>query len=84
MTELLISILIWFLAGAAAFSVMGAGNKQGWKDILFGFIGAIVGGWLFSLLGIGVGYGLIGVFIVAFVGACLAIFIARRIFQANV
>jgi len=41
-------------------------------DIVVGIIGAIVGGWLAGLLGLG-SYGLIGTIVVAFIGACILI-----------
>jgi uncharacterized membrane protein YeaQ/YmgE (transglycosylase-associated protein family) len=41
-----------------------------------------VGGWLFGLLGIGAGGGLIGSVIVAFIGAVILIWITRLIKKA--
>lgn len=78
MAELLISLLIWLAAGAVAFAIMG-GSKKWYVDLGFGFLGAVLGGWLFSLLGVSVGWGLIGAFIVALVGAVIAIWIARQL-----
>jgi uncharacterized membrane protein YeaQ/YmgE (transglycosylase-associated protein family) len=47
-------------------------------DIIVGIIGAFIGGWLFSLLGVGAG-GLVGSIIVAFIGACILIAILRAV-----
>ncbi len=92
MAELLIAIIVALLAGAAAFAVMGGGNQVWWKDLIFGFIGGILGSWLFSLLGLGsttLGVGgvvgtMIAMFIPAFVGALIAIWVLRQVFKANV
>ncbi len=44
-------------------------------NIVVGVIGALIGGWVFDLLGIGVGNGLIGSLITALVGAILLLWI---------
>jgi uncharacterized membrane protein YeaQ/YmgE (transglycosylase-associated protein family) len=51
-------------------------------DILIGMVGAVLGGWVFSILGIFPGFGLIGSVLVAFVGACLLLWIVRLIKKA--
>jgi uncharacterized membrane protein YeaQ/YmgE (transglycosylase-associated protein family) len=51
-------------------------------DILIGMVGAILGGWVFGLLGIFPGFGLIGSILVAFVGACILLWIVRLIKKA--
>jgi uncharacterized membrane protein YeaQ/YmgE (transglycosylase-associated protein family) len=78
--------LIWFLliglaAGWLAGMVMKGGGYGLVGDLIIGVIGAFLGGWLFSALGIGAG-GLIGALITAFVGACLLIFLLRVIKRA--
>jgi uncharacterized membrane protein YeaQ/YmgE (transglycosylase-associated protein family) len=40
-------------------------------DVILGILGAFVGGWVFGLLGLGAGGGMIGSIIVAFIGACI-------------
>jgi uncharacterized membrane protein YeaQ/YmgE (transglycosylase-associated protein family) len=47
-------------------------------DLVIGVIGALVGGFLFSLLGLS-SSGFIGSLITAVVGAIMLLFIARRI-----
>ncbi|OLD83167.1 MAG: hypothetical protein AUG54_02145, partial [Ktedonobacter sp. 13_1_20CM_4_53_7] len=81
LADLSLSSLIWWLivgliAGALAGLVMRGGGYGIVGDIIVGIIGAVIGGWIFSLLGIGAG-GLIGSIIVAFVGACILIAILR-------
>ncbi len=51
-------------------------------DIVIGMIGAVVGGWVFSILGIWPGGGFIGSIIVAFVGAVIVIWLSRVLKQA--
>lgn len=81
-----VSALIWFLlvgliAGWLAGQVMKGGGYGVVGDMIVGVIGALLGGWLFSMLGISAG-GLIGSIIVAFVGACVLIFLLRVIKRA--
>ena len=83
LADLSLSSLIWWLivgliAGALAGLVMRGGGYGIVGDIIVGIIGAVIGGWIFSLLGIGAG-GLIGSIIVAFVGACILIAILRAV-----
>ncbi|MDR2012822.1 MAG: GlsB/YeaQ/YmgE family stress response membrane protein [Rhodanobacter sp.] len=48
-------------------------------DIIVGVVGAVLGGFLFSALGISAGGGLIGALIVATIGAVILIFLLRLI-----
>jgi uncharacterized membrane protein YeaQ/YmgE (transglycosylase-associated protein family) len=48
-------------------------------DIVMGIIGAFVGGFLASLLGLSGSAGLIGSIVVAFIGACVLIAIVRAL-----
>jgi len=78
-----LTALIWFLligliAGWLAGLVMKGGGYGIVGDMIVGVIGALLGGWLFSLVGISAG-GLIGSIIVAFIGACVLILILRAI-----
>ena len=52
-------------------------------DIVLGMLGAILGGWIFSMLGIGAGGGLIGGIVVAFVGAVALVAITRALKRAG-
>jgi len=51
-------------------------------DIGLGILGGIVGGWIFGLLGIWPGGGLIGSIIVAFVGAVILVWLTRQLKKA--
>ena len=74
-------ILIGLVAGWLAGQVMKGGGYGVLGDIIVGILGALLGGWLFGVLGIGAG-GLIGSLIVAFIGACILIFLVRLIKRA--
>ena len=78
-------ILGWIVLGAAAgwvaSIVMGTNAKMGAiANIIVGIIGAFIGGFIFSKLG---GYGVTGFnlysFGVATAGACVLLFIAKRV-----
>ena len=48
-------------------------------DIVVGIVGAFIGGWLASFLGLGDSYGLIGSIVIAFIGACILIAILHAV-----
>jgi len=75
--------LIWWLvvglvAGWATGKIMKGGGYGPIVDIVLGIAGAIVGGHLLGFLGIH-GAGLIGSILVATLGACLLVWVARKI-----
>jgi uncharacterized membrane protein YeaQ/YmgE (transglycosylase-associated protein family) len=74
-------ILIGLVAGFLAGQVMKGGGYGVLGDIIVGILGALLGGWLFGMLGIG-GGGLIGSLVVAFIGACILIWLVRLIKRA--
>ncbi len=79
--------LIWWcivggIAGFLAGKVMKGGGFGVMMDIIVGVVGAIIGGWVFGLLGIFNGGGIIVSIIVAFVGACILLWIIRLIKKA--
>ena len=83
LADLSLSAVIWWLvvgliAGFLASLVMRGGGYGIVGDIIVGIIGAFIGGWLFSLLGIGSG-GFIGSIIIAFIGACILIALLRLV-----
>jgi len=83
LADISVTTVIWWLivgliAGFLASVVMRGGGYGIVGDIIVGLIGAFIGGWLFSLIGVGSG-GLIGSIIVAFIGACILIFLLRLI-----
>jgi len=74
---------VWFiLIGIAAGFLAGTAVKGGGfgllGDLIVGIIGALLGGWLFSLAGVGAG-GLIGQLVVATVGAVVFLLILRLV-----
>jgi len=82
MSGLLWWILIGLIAGFLAGKVMKGGGFGVLMDILIGIAGSILGGWLFGMLGIFPGGGLIGSVLVAFVGACILLWLVRLIKKA--
>lgn len=69
-------IIIGLIAGWLA-GVVGRGRGFGClADIILGLIGAIIGGWIFTKLGIQAG-GVLGSLAAAFVGAVVLVAIAR-------
>lgn len=81
-------IIIGALAGAFARRIMGAKDKPLWNDMLLGLVGAIIGGFLTSLLSVDTSQAsgnntilnLVITFVVATGGAVILIFIGRKIF----
>ena len=72
-------IIVGLVAGWLAGQLMKGGGYGLLADIVLGMLGGIVGGWLFSALGIWPDWqgGMIGAVIVAFVGAVVLVFITR-------
>lgn len=75
--------IVWFLliglaAGWLAGQIMKGGGYGLVGDLIVGVIGAIIGGFLFPLVGIH-GTGLLGQLLVATGGAVLLIFILRNV-----
>jgi uncharacterized membrane protein YeaQ/YmgE (transglycosylase-associated protein family) len=82
----MIGNLIWWaivggIAGFFAGKVMKGGGFGVLMDIVVGIIGAMIGGWLFGMIGIFSG-GLIGSILIAFVGACILLWLVRMIKRA--
>jgi uncharacterized membrane protein YeaQ/YmgE (transglycosylase-associated protein family) len=71
-------IIVGLIAGWLAGKVMKGGGYGVLVDIILGILGALVGGWVFGLLGFHAG-GLIGTIIVAFVGAVILVWIVRKL-----
>jgi uncharacterized membrane protein YeaQ/YmgE (transglycosylase-associated protein family) len=75
-------IIVGLIAGFLAGKVMRGGGFGVLMDIVIGIVGAMIGGWVFGLLGIFPGGGLIGSVLVAFVGACILLWLVRLIKKA--
>src|SRR5215472_16531615 len=76
MDGLLYWLIVGLIAGWLAGVVMKGGGYGIAMDIVLGVLGAVVGGWIFSMLGLG-SVGLIGGIIVAFVGAVALVAVTR-------
>jgi uncharacterized membrane protein YeaQ/YmgE (transglycosylase-associated protein family) len=72
-------IIIGGIAGWLAGNIMKGGGFGLGMNIVLGIIGSVVGGWLFSLLGLSTNEGLIGSLITALAGAVLILFVGRLI-----
>lgn len=74
------SLLIWIILGGLAGWLAGQLTKgRGYGclgNVLLGIVGSVVGGWLFSLIGLRV-VGGVGSFVAAVVGAIIVIAIAQ-------
>jgi uncharacterized membrane protein YeaQ/YmgE (transglycosylase-associated protein family) len=75
-------ILIGLAAGWLAGQVMKGGGYGLLGDLIVGVLGALLGGWLFGVLGIFPGGGRLGSLLVAFIGACILIFLLRLLRRA--
>jgi uncharacterized membrane protein YeaQ/YmgE (transglycosylase-associated protein family) len=72
-------LIVGLVAGVLASLVVGGGYGL-IGDIIIGIVGAFVGGWIFRALGVSSPFGgLGGVIFVAFIGACVLLFLLRVI-----
>jgi uncharacterized membrane protein YeaQ/YmgE (transglycosylase-associated protein family) len=83
LADVSLAAVVWWLvvglvAGFLASAVMRGGGYGVVGDIIVGIVGAFIGGFLMSLLGLG-GSGIIWTIIVAFIGACVLIAILRAV-----
>ena len=77
--DLLTWLIVGLVAGVLASFVMGGGFGI-IGDIIIGILGAFIGGWLFSRLGVGTPFaGLAGTIFVAFIGAVVLLFLIRLV-----
>ena len=74
--NILVSIITGGIAGWLAGIIMRS-NHNVLINVLRGLAGGAVGGFILTLLGI-YAYGFLGNILVAIIGACLLIFIAKR------
>ena len=71
-------IVVGLIAGWLAGQVMKGGGYGIVMDIILGIVGGFLGGWIFSLLGIWQGGGLIGSIIVTLIDAWRLVRSMRR------
>lgn len=75
-------VLIGLCAGWLAGQLVKGGGFGIVGDIVVGVIGAVLGGYLFSLFGVSTGGGLIGSLVVATIGAIVLLFGIRLVKSA--
>jgi len=81
--ELLVMwVLVGLLAGWLAGFVMKGGGYGLIGDIALGLVGSLLGSWIFRILGVATGAGLLTAVVVAFIGAVLVIG-AQRVIWAH-
>ena len=78
LTALLFWVIVGLVAGFLASLVMRGGYGV-IGDIIVGIVGAVIGGFLMSLLGFSAGGSLLYTILVAFIGACILIAILRAV-----
>lgn len=71
-------LIIGGLAGALAGRVMRGGGFGILGDIIVGCVGGLIGGFIVGLF-FDASLGLIGSFVVAFIGACILLWIVRAL-----
>ena len=76
MIRILVSLVLGALAGWIASKIMKSSHGL-LMNIILGLVGGLVGGWLGGLIGLGGGW--LSGLILAIVGACLLIWVARLI-----
>jgi uncharacterized membrane protein YeaQ/YmgE (transglycosylase-associated protein family) len=74
-------IIVGLVAGWLAGVIMKGGGYGVIGDIVVGIVGALIGGWLFSQMGLAAG-GLLAAIFVALVGAIILIALLRLIKRA--
>ena len=75
------TILIGILAGFLAGQIVKGHGMGVLVDLVVGVVGSVLGGWIFTLLGLGA-YRLIGQLIMAVVGAVVLLLLVRALKRA--
>jgi len=82
---LLAWLIVGLVAGVLASMVMGGTGYGLIGDIIIGIVGAFVGGWLFSALGVASPLGgMAGTILVAFIGAVVLLFLIHLLRRSRV
>jgi len=72
------TILLGILAGFIASKLVSGSGMGVLMELVVGIVGSVLGGWIFTLLGLGA-YGLIGQLVMAVVGAVVLLLLVRAI-----
>ena len=79
MIGFILYLAVGALAGYIAGRIMGSETSTG-RNIALGILGSFVGNLVFGLLGLSA-TGFVGSLIVSVVGACICIWLGRKLFQ---
>jgi uncharacterized membrane protein YeaQ/YmgE (transglycosylase-associated protein family) len=71
-------VIVGLIAGWATGKIMRGAGYGPLMDIVLGIVGAVIGGWIVTALGFG-GGGMIYTIIVAILGACILVAVARML-----
>ena len=77
--QLIIELIIGGLCGFAANKIMKSDSGSILKNVVLGIVGGLVGGFLGNLIGIGEGW-LTGI-LLSIGGACLVVWLARKLLK---
>jgi uncharacterized membrane protein YeaQ/YmgE (transglycosylase-associated protein family) len=74
-------IIVGLIAGFIASKIVNKSGEGFFRDVILGIIGAIVGGWIFTALGVNgvTGFNLYSIF-VAVIGAIIVLVVYHAIF----
>ncbi|MGH7739777.1 MAG: GlsB/YeaQ/YmgE family stress response membrane protein [bacterium] len=78
MRDLIFILVVGLVAGWLAGKIMKGKGFGLWGDLVVGVVGAVIGGWLFGMLGFAA-YGLVGSIVVALIGALILLYVLRLI-----
>jgi uncharacterized membrane protein YeaQ/YmgE (transglycosylase-associated protein family) len=81
MSWIIWTILIGILAGFIASKLVSGSGMGVLMDLVVGIVGSVLGGWIFTLLGLAA-YGLIGQLVMAVIGAVVLLLLVRAIKRA--
>jgi uncharacterized membrane protein YeaQ/YmgE (transglycosylase-associated protein family) len=75
-------IIVGLIAGFIASKIVNKSGEGFFRDVILGIIGAIVGGWIFTALGVNgvTGFNLYSIF-VAVIGAVIVLVVYHAIFR---
>jgi uncharacterized membrane protein YeaQ/YmgE (transglycosylase-associated protein family) len=78
MHDIVYLLVVGLVAGFLAGKIMKGKGFGLVGDLVVGVLGAVLGSWIFSILGLGA-YGLLGSIVMALIGALLLLFVLRLV-----